>query len=117
MTIKVHFDNGDTITTGFSGTVNDAVKHYIDRPFTFGTGEECDPEYQTIARSIEFLDGSPVQRLSGGRFRRLKRVYSISKAYMERYDLYCKIRQTWRNESIGGFPADCFTDDFAYIES
>lgn len=114
MTLKIHYDNGDAITTCFNGTVDDAVKYYIDKKHVFNYGER---EEMAIGRAIEFLSGGDF-RQRGGRYETLKRIYSISPAYMERYGLINKIRQTWSVEDenhFHGFAGAAYTDDSAFI--
>ena len=114
MTIKVHFDNGDNLITRFNGNVKDAVKYYIDSTFNLGTYRDR----LTTARAIEFLCGGILER-RGMMYRRLKRVYSVSPAYMQRHELTCKIRQTWECEDESryhGFAGERYIDDYAYID-
>ena len=109
MTIKVHFDNGDHVITRFNGDMKDAARYYLDTVFNLGT----DRDVLTTARAVEFLEGYPVQHFDGGRYRELRRVYSISPAYMERYDLFYKFRQTWT--FYDGFSPCGYRDDFALV--
>lgn len=52
---KVTFENGDTLVTSMAAgiTLEDAKKYYIGRSFTFGTGEEGNPERQVKAVDVE----------------------------------------------------------------
>jgi hypothetical protein len=52
---KVTFENGDTLVTSMATgiTLEDAKKYYIGRSFTFGTGEEGNPERQVKAVDVE----------------------------------------------------------------
>lgn len=36
MTIKVNYSNGDSITTRFSGTVQEAIDYYVGKVFNIG---------------------------------------------------------------------------------
>lgn len=107
MTIKVHFDNGDHIITRFNGDAADVARYYLDKVFNLGT----DGDELTTARAVEFLEGRPVQRFTGGRYCKLRRVYSLSPAYMARHDLYYKFRQTW--DVYNGFSPRDVKDDYA----
>ena len=88
--IRVHFDNGDSITTRINGEVSDIVRYYLDNVFTFET--ENGNETTAKARCIEFLDQPG--RYMAGRVERLHRVYSISEDVKERYNLYSTFRFT-----------------------
>ena len=52
---KVTFENGDTLVTSMAAgiTLEDAKNYYIGRSFTFGTGEEGNPERQVKAVDVE----------------------------------------------------------------
>jgi hypothetical protein len=52
---KVTFEDGNTMVTSMSAsvTLEAAKKYYVGKSFTFGTGEEGDPERQVKAVSVE----------------------------------------------------------------
>ena len=102
--IRVHFDNGDSITTRINGEVSDVVRYYLDKSFTFEN--EKGKEETARARCIEFMDQPG--RLIAGRVERLYRVYSISEAVKARYDLYNTFRCTFFTPAfVGDEKHDC----------
>ena len=38
-TFKVSFSNGDELTTGFNGTIQEAKQYYVNKFFNMGNGE------------------------------------------------------------------------------
>ncbi len=50
--IRVHYDNGDSITTSINGTDSAILDHYIGRTFNLGTGGNDLP---CIAVSVDFM--------------------------------------------------------------
>lgn len=83
--IRVHYDNGDSITTRINADVSEIVNYYLDKPM-YGV------DLSARARCIEFLDGPvlpfrPQETI-------LRRVYSLSDAYMKRHNLYNRFRFT-----------------------
>lgn len=56
--VKVHFEDGNTITTRINGTVEAIKKYYVGRFFTFGTCEENEKSVKAIR--VEFLDNKVV---------------------------------------------------------
>ena len=40
-TFRVTFADGNTITTGFNGTLADALAYYIGKSFNFGDTDSC----------------------------------------------------------------------------
>lgn len=38
-TFKIGFDNGDSLTTGFNGTIKDAENYYIGTYFNLGNAD------------------------------------------------------------------------------
>lgn len=91
-TIIVHYDNGDRITTGINATVEEIVRLYLDKSIiyeNYETGEET----MAYARSIEFIDVLPAMKAWGGVYC-LRRIYSVSRRFQERYNLINKIRFT-----------------------
>lgn len=36
---KIHFSNGDFLTTGFNGNLTEAKKYYVGKFFNLGNGE------------------------------------------------------------------------------
>jgi hypothetical protein len=110
--IKVHYDNGNTITTRINATVSDIINLYIDRPTVFE--DDKGREQIAMARCVEFLNAPARKPWAVASYRmQLKRVYSISREYMDRYDLFSKIRVTAR--LIDDFMPIIETSDFAYI--
>ena len=52
-TVKVTFDNGDTITTAINGTEDEINDYYLDKWFNVGSGEE---DVMAQVTGVEFLD-------------------------------------------------------------
>jgi hypothetical protein len=52
-TIRVHFDNGDTITTDINGTRADIRAYYEGQTFNLGSGED---DLMATATSVEFFE-------------------------------------------------------------
>ena len=84
--IRVHYDNGDSITTRINANVSEIVNYYLDKPM-YGV------DLSARARCVEFLDG-PTGRYGRENIRILRRVYSLSDSFMQRYDLYSRFRFT-----------------------
>lgn len=105
-TIRVHYDNGDSITTRINGSVSEIVNYYLDKPCFFEyPGKK--QETKAVARCIEFLDVRPTRR-RGNDAERLRRVYSVSEKLMARRNLYSKFRCTYDTDVFCGFrPTDC----------
>lgn len=106
-TIRVHYDNGDSITTRINGTVSDIVNYYLDKPYFFERPGKKQ-ETKAVARCIEFLDVRPARRC-GNDVERLRRVYSLSQAYMQRHDnCWTKFRVTYETDRFCGYDVyDC----------
>ena len=102
--IRVHYDNGDSITTRINATVSEIINYYLDKPM-YGV------DLSARARCVEFLDGpvlpfSPQETV-------LRRVYSLSDAYMKRHKLYNRYRFT--ADVYNGFsPIPTYHEDAAY---
>lgn len=103
--IRVHYDNGDSITTRINANVSEIVNYYLDKPM-YGV------DLSARARCIEFLDGPvlpfrPQETI-------LRRVYSLSDAVMQRCNLYSRFRFT--ADVYNGFsPVSAKSEDAAYI--
>ncbi len=50
--LKIYFDNGDNLTTGFNGTKEDAEKYYIGKYFNLG---DADKDVMTKGVKVEVL--------------------------------------------------------------
>lgn len=110
-TIKVHYDNGDYIVTRINGTIPEIVKWYnLGTPRVVSEDFETGKEYRAAARSIEFLDHNR-RRNRQGRIEELKRIYSISEEYKNRYGLISKFRYT-----LYEYEADNFSPKPRYIQ-
>lgn len=102
--IRVHYDNGDSITTRINANVSEIVNYYLDKPM-YGV------DLSARARCIEFLDGPvlpfrPQETI-------LRRVYSLSDAYMKRHKLYNRFR--FAADVYNGFsPIPTDHEDAAY---
>jgi|GEM_PF-4582626 len=95
-TIIIHFDNGDSITTGINAQIPTIVNYYLDRQFPFE--DESGNETTATARCVEFLDEPPI---SWGDIKITpKRVYSLSESFMRRHGLY----ERFRAEFVGHYP-------------
>ena len=81
-TIRVHYDDGEVIVAKIRATIPKCVSMFLNS----GSG----PSY---ARAIEFLDRNQYHDHNGN-VHVIKRVYSISDAYMKRYDLFNRYRFT-----------------------
>ena len=107
-TIKINFDDGDYIITRINATITEIVNYYLDR---IRVTENADgTENITRARSIEFLDHNR-RRNRQGRIEELKRIYSISEEYKNRYGLISKFRYT-----LYEYEADNFSPKPRYIQ-
>lgn len=51
-TVKVHFSDGNSITTGINGTVSEIIEYYLNKQFNFGIDEDD----LSTAIHVEFLD-------------------------------------------------------------
>ena len=51
-TVKVTFDNGDSLTTQINGTPEEIRAYYIGRQFNLGNGEN---DLMAVAISVEFI--------------------------------------------------------------
>ena len=105
-TIRVHYDNGDSITTRINATVSEIVNYYLDKPM-YGV------DLSARARCVEFLD-LPCWRDSSGMFHHLLRIYSISDRYMRRYNLVNRFRYT-ASVYDRFSPVPRYKDDAAYL--
>lgn len=52
-TIRVHFDNGNSLTTGINGTVAEIEAYYLGKWFNMGQGDG--PDVMTQAVRVEVL--------------------------------------------------------------
>ena len=104
-TIRVHYDNGDTITTRINADVSEIVNYYLDKPMYA-------QDLNARARCIEFEDGPALRCRPDTTI--LRRVYSLSDAVMQRCNLYNRFRFT--ADVYNGFgPAPTAREDAAYI--
>ena len=89
ITIKCTYDDGDTVTTGFNGTLVDARRYYVGQTFNVGLGpddnirtcvsvelvaddeEHATPNEQGLAASVERSPMAGVPMLRVGDLRRL----------------------------------------------
>jgi hypothetical protein len=55
ISIRVRFADGNTITTGFNGTIDDAQRYYVGNLFQFGDTEECPTDRMVPAVSVELI--------------------------------------------------------------
>lgn len=53
MTVKVTFDNGNSLVTGINGTEESIRKYYIGNAFNLGDG--CDGDLMATAVEVEVL--------------------------------------------------------------
>lgn len=83
--IRVHYDNGDSITTRINANVSEIVNYYLDKPM-------YEQDLNARARCVEFLDGPALRYRSDTTI--LRRVYSLSDAVMQRCNLYNRFRFT-----------------------
>ena len=102
-TIRVHYDNGDSITTRINASVSKIVAYYLDQPM-YGN------DLNARGRCVEFMDVRPTLRRNGV-VEILRRVYTVSEKYMERCNLCNKFRCTTERPEFYGYSVS----DFAYI--
>lgn len=55
-TVKVTFEDGNTITTDINGTEKTIREYYIGNRFQFGDTEECPKDKLLMATELEFLN-------------------------------------------------------------
>ena len=103
--IRVHYDNGDTITTRINADVSEIVNYYLDKPM-YGV------DLSARARCVEFLDGPALRYRPNTTI--LRRVYSLSDAFMNRHNLYNRFRFT-ANVYDRFSPVPIYCEDAAYI--
>ena len=53
--IRVTFKDGNTITTGFNGTLADAIAYYLGKFFNFGDTWDCPHDKMVRAIKVEQL--------------------------------------------------------------
>ena len=104
-TIRVHYDNGDTITTRINADVSEIVNYYLDKPMYA-------QDLTARARCIEFEDGPALRCRPDTTI--LRRVYSLSDAVMQRCNLYNRFRFT-ANVYDRFSPVPTAREDAAYI--
>lgn len=104
-TIRVYYDNGDSITTRINADVSEIVSYYLDKPM-------YNHDLTARARCIEFLDGPALRYRPDTTI--LRRVYSLSDAVMQRCNLYNRFRFT-ANVYNGFSPVPTGHEDAAYI--
>ena len=117
-TIKVHYDDGDSMITRIRATIPECAKMYLDKPM-IAEDYETGKEYRKYGRAIEFLDRNMYIN-DDGDVNVIKRVYSISDKFKEKNVLYNKFRFT---ESVykrsdwmfGGEDADHYKHDAAFL--
>lgn len=103
--IRVHYDNGDSITTRINANVSEIVNYYLDKPM-YGV------DLSARARCVEFLDGPALRYRSDTTI--LRRVYSLSDAFMKRHNLHSRYRFTADvYDRFSPVPVD--KEDAAYI--
>lgn len=103
--ICVHYDNGDSIATRINANVSEIVNYYLDKPM-YGV------DLSARARCVEFLDGPALRYRPNTTI--LRRVYSLSDAFMNRHNLHNRYRFTADvYDRFSPVPIDC--EDAAYI--
>ncbi len=55
-TVKVHFDNGDSLVTDINGTPRSITNYYLGRDFNLGDGAGGD--LIATARKVDFLEAA-----------------------------------------------------------
>ena len=67
-TVKVYFEDGNTLVSSINGTKKEVESYYVGKAFQFGDSEECPTDKMVKAVKVEFLQAfkfSFVGRLSG----------------------------------------------------
>ena len=100
-TIKVHYDDGDTIITRIRASIPECVKMYL-RGHRVKENYETGEEIHSCGRCVEFLDRNQYTD-SHRNVHVVKRVYSVSDAYMRHYDLFNRFRYTENVYSLGNW--------------
>ncbi len=59
--IRVHFEDGNTITTAINGTRAEIEDYYVGKRFQFGDTEECPRDKMVKAVRVEFLADLPTK--------------------------------------------------------
>ena len=59
--IRVHFEDGNTITTSINGARAEIEAYYVGKAFQFGDTEECPRDNMAKAVRVEFLDNCPLE--------------------------------------------------------
>lgn len=54
-TVKVYFEDGNTITTSINANLKEATKYYLGKSFQFGDSEECPQDKMVKAVKVEIL--------------------------------------------------------------
>ncbi len=63
--IRVHFEDGNTITTSINGTRAEIEAYYVGKAFQFGDTEECPRDKMVKAVSVDFLSPEPGESDTG----------------------------------------------------
>ena len=92
-TIKIHYDDGNVVITRIRATIPECVKMYLRGYMIAKEDFETGVETHSHGRCVEFLDRNQYAD-SHGNVHVVKRVYSISDAYMQRYNLFNRYRYT-----------------------
>lgn len=95
-TIKVYFEDGNTLATSINGTKKEIENYYLGKCFQFGDTEECPKDKMVKAIKVEFLQPfkfSFVGRLSGAIGKTYKTTETIqafnqNEAFNELYTKY-----------------------------
>lgn len=110
-TIKVHYDDGDVLITRIRATIPECVKMYL-RGYRVKENYQTGKETYSHGRCIEFLDRNQYNGFDG-KVHVVKRVYSLSDAFMRRYDLHSRFRFT---ENVYSKEDWRFAEEFAQRE-
>lgn len=55
ITVKVTFEDGNTLTTNINGTLETATEYYVGQEFNFGDTEECPEDKLVKAVKVELV--------------------------------------------------------------
>jgi hypothetical protein len=54
-TVRVHYEDGNTVTTQINGTEAEITRYYVGNAFQFGDTDECPRDKLVKATKVEFM--------------------------------------------------------------
>lgn len=91
LSVKVYYDNGDTVLTRINGTPEDVARYYLGVPVVLHEDFETGKETRAAAEKIEFLDNCATFE-SFGCVWALDCYYMPSKEEIKEFELVCNVR-------------------------